>query len=326
MIWGNKRPMVITGNANPKLAQKICEILKVDLCKSEINDFADGEVDVHILENVRGADCYVVQPTSKPVNHNLMELLIIMDALRRASAGRITAVIPYYGYARADRKPAPRMAITAKLVANLLTVAGADRIITIDLHAAQIQGFFDILVDHLYARPVILDHIKNMDLSDYVIVSPDVGSVNRASSFAKRLNAGLVIIDKRRPKANQAEIFHVIGEIEGKNCFIFDDMIDTGGTLTKVAAAVRANGAKKIIAFGTHGVLSGDVFDKIDKSPIDELVITDTISVDTSKSPKIRIISVAKLLAEAIMRNYNGESISELFAYDFYGMRCFDNY
>lgn len=311
--WKGKAPKIISGNSNPGLAEKISDILGVPLCGAKITDFADGEIDVHIMENVRGADCYVVQSTSKPVNHNLIELLIILDALRRASAGRITAVLPYYGYARADRKASPRVAITAKLVANLITTAGAGRVITVDFHAAQIQGFFDIPVDHLYARPAILDYIREAKLDNFVVVSPDVGSVNRASSYAKRLNAGLVIIDKRRPLPNEAEIYNVIGEIEGKNCIIVDDMIDTGGTLTKVARAVKNNGARKIYSFCTHGVLSGDVFDKIDKSPIDELVITDTISGNASKSRKIKSISVAKLLAEAIKRNHNGESISELF-------------
>ncbi len=311
--WRGDVPKIITGNSNPQLAHKICEILNVPLCKSRVTDFADGEIDVHILENVRGADCYVIQPTSKPVNHNLMELLIIIDALKRASAGRITAVVPYYGYARADRKPAPRVAITAKLVANLITGSGADRMITIDLHAAQIQGFFDIPVDHLYSRPVILEYMRGMELNNCVVVSPDVGSVDRASSFAKKLSAELVIIDKRRPRPNEAEIYNVIGNVKGRNCFIVDDMIDTGGTLTRVAHTIKEKGAEKIMAFCTHGVLSGGVFDKINKSPIDELVITDTISVDVSRSRKVKVISVAKLLAEAIKRNHNKESISELF-------------
>ena len=306
-------PKIIAGRANTPLAHKICEVLKVPLCKTNIGQFADGEVDAHILENVRGDDCYVIQSTCNPANQNLMELLIIMDALRRASAGRITAVVPYFGYARADRKSAPRVAITAKLVANLITSAGANRVVTLDLHAAQIQGFFDIPVDHLYARPVVLDYIRGRDFKDYTVVSPDMGSVERARSFAKRLDAGLVIIDKRRPRPNEASVYNIIGSVEGKNCFIFDDMVDTAGTLAQVAQSIRDKGAKKIVSFCTHGVLSRDAFDKIEKSPIEELIVTDTIPVDMSKSSKVKVISVANLLAEAIKRNHNGESISELF-------------
>ena len=304
---------VFSGNANPVLAKRICDVLGVPLSETRVSKFADGEIDAHILENVRGEDCYVVQPTCPPVNDNLMELLIMLDALRRASAGRITAVIPYYGYARADRKPAPRVAITAKLVANLITEAGANRVITIDLHAAQIQGFFDIPLDHLYARPVILDYIKNRNFENMVVVSPDVGSVERARSFAKRLEMGLVIIDKRRPRPNEAEIYNIIGEVKDKTCFIFDDLVDTAGTLVKSAFSIKERGAARIIASCTHGVLSRDAIEKIDKSPIEELILTDTIPVNASKSAKIKIVSVAALLAEAIKRNHMGESISELF-------------
>ena len=304
---------VFTGNANPELARKICDILGVPLSEARVSRFADGEIDAHILENVRGEDCYVIQPTCPPVNDNLMELLILMAALRRASAGRITAVIPYYGYARADRKPAPRVSITAKLVANLITEAGANRVITIDLHAAQIQGFFDIPLDHLYARPVVLEYIKNRNFENMVVVSPDVGSVERARSFAKRLNMGLVIIDKRRPRPNEAVVYNIIGDVKGKTCFIFDDLVDTAGTLTQVAYSIKEQGAGKIIAACTHGVLSRDAIEKISKSPIEELILTDTIPVNASKSAKIKIVSVAALLAEAIKRNHMGESISELF-------------
>ena len=304
---------VFSGNANPDLAKKICDILGVPLSETRVTKFADGEIDAHILENVRGEDCYVVQPTCPPVNDNLMELLILMDALRRASAGRITAVIPYYGYARADRKPAPRVAITAKLVANLITEAGANRVITIDLHAAQIQGFFDIPLDHLYARPVILDYIKGRNFDNMVVVSPDVGSVERARSFAKRLDMGLVIIDKRRPRPNEAVVYNIIGDVKGKTCFIFDDLVDTAGTLAQVANSIKEQGAAKIIAAATHGVLSRDAIAKIDRSPIEELILTDTIPVNASKSAKIKVVSVAALLAEAIKRNHMGESISELF-------------
>jgi ribose-phosphate pyrophosphokinase len=304
---------VFSGNANPALAKKICDILGVPLAEAKVSRFADGEIDVQILESVRGTDCYVIQPTCNPVNDNLMELLIFMDALRRASAGRITAVIPYYGYARADRKPAPRVAITAKLAANLITSAGATRVITLDLHAAQIQGFFDIPLDHLYSRPAILEYIRNRNFENTVVVSPDVGSVERARSFAKRLDMGLVIIDKRRPRPNEAVVYNIIGDVKGKTCFIFDDLVDTAGTLCQVAYSIKEQGAAKIIAAATHGVLSRDAVEKIDKSPIEELILSDTIPVNASKSAKIKVVSVAPILAEAIKRNHIGESISELF-------------
>lgn len=304
---------IFTGNANPALAKKICDIMGVPLSEARVGHFADGETDVHILENVRGEDCYVVQPTCPPVNDNIMELLIMMDALRRASAARITAVIPYYGYARADRKPAPRVSITAKLLANLITEAGANRVITLDLHAAQIQGFFDIPLDHLYGRPAVLEYIKGRNFENTVVVSPDVGSVERARSFAKRLDMGLVIIDKRRPRPNEALVYNIIGDVKDKTCFIFDDLVDTAGTLTMVAQSIKEQGAAKIIAAATHGVLSRDAIERIDKSPIEELILTDTIPVNASKSAKIKIVSVAPILAEAIKRNHMGESISELF-------------
>ena len=304
---------IFSGNANPELARKICDIMGVPLSAAKISRFADGETDAHILESVRGEDCYVVQPTCPPVNDNLMELLIMTDALRRASAGRITAVMPYYGYARADRKPAPRVAITAKLVANLLTEAGVNRVITLDLHAAQIQGFFDIPLDHLYGRPAVLEYIKGRNFENTVVVSPDVGSVERARSFAKRLDMGLVIIDKRRPRPNEAVVYNIIGDVKGKTCFIFDDLVDTAGTLCMVAQSIKEQGAAKVIAAATHGVLSRDAIERIDKSPIEEMILSDTIPVNASKSAKIKIVSVAPLLAEAIKRNHMGESISELF-------------
>lgn len=304
---------IFTGSANPELARKICDKLGVPLAEAKVDKFADGEIDVHILESVRGEDCYVVQPTCPPVNDSLMELLIMMDALRRASAGRITAVIPYYGYARADRKPAPRVAITAKLVANLITEAGASRVITLDLHAPQIQGFFDIPLDHLYGRPAVLEYIKGRNFENTVVVSPDVGSVERARSFAKRLNMGLVIIDKRRPRPNEAVVYNIIGDVKGKTCFIFDDLVDTAGTLCQVSQSIKDHGAAKIIAAASHGVLSRDAIERIDRSPIEELILTDTIPVNASKSAKIKVVSVAALLAEAIKRNHMGESISELF-------------
>jgi len=311
--WKTGSMKIFSGNSNPELALKICSKLGVPLGKADVSRFADGEINVQILENVRGEDCYVIQSTSRPVNENLMELLIMLDALRRASAGRITAVIPYYGYARADRKPAPRVPITAKLVANLITSAGADRVITIDLHAAQIQGFFDIPLDHLYARPVILEYIKDRNFENPIVVSPDVGSVERARSFAKRLDLGLVIIDKRRPKPNHAEVYNIIGSVKDSTCLIFDDMVDTAGTLTEVAKVLNDHGAKKIIAMCTHGVLSKDAVDRINHSVIEEVILTDTISIDTSKSAKIKIITISGLLAEAIKRNHLRESISELF-------------
>lgn len=311
--WEQGELKIFSGNSNKSLALKISEILGMPLGNIKVARFADGEIDVKILENVRGADCYVVQSTCNPVNENLMELLIMIDAFKRASAGRIIAVIPYFGYARADRKAEPRVPISAKLVADLLTVSGADRVITIDLHAPQIQGFFDIPVDNLYARPVFLDYIKGMDLSNTIVVSPDIGSVDRARSFAKKLDLGLVIVDKRRPKPNMAEVYNIIGSVNGLNCLIFDDMIDTGGTLTSVANAIKKAGAKSIMAFATHSVLSKDAVSKINESPIDSVVFTDTIPLDVSKSKKFKLISVSKILAEAIKRNHLRESVSELF-------------
>jgi len=311
--WELGELKIFCGNSNPVLSSKISEILQIPLGKIKVGRFADGEIDVKILENVRGADCYIIQSTCSPVNENLMELLVMIDAFKRASAGRIIAVMPYFGYARADRKAEPRVPISAKLVANLLTVAGADRVITIDLHAPQIQGFFDIPVDNLYARPVFLEYINGMDLSNAVVVSPDIGSVDRARSFAKRLDLGLVIVDKRRPKPNMAEVFNIIGKVEGMDCLIFDDMIDTAGTLTSVCDAIKKAGAKKITAFATHGVFSRDAIDKINNSDISEVVVTDTIPFDYSKSSKIKAITVAKLLAESIKRNHLRESISQLF-------------
>jgi len=305
---------IFAGNANPALAAKICDKLGVPISGSTVKHFADGEIDVQILDSIRGKDCYVVQSTCRPVNDNIMELLVMIDALRRASAGHITAVIPYYGYARADRKASPRVAITAKLIANLITTAGANRVITIDLHAAQIQGFFDIPVDHLYARPVILDYLRRRDLGNTVIVSPDVGNVKGALSFAKKLNImDLVIIDKRRPCPNKAEIYNIIGDVKGKTCFILDDIVDTAGTLCQAAKAIKERGAKHIIAAASHAVLSDPALQRIEESPIEEMIFTDSIPLDASKSAKIKVLSVAELIAEAIKRNHEGLSISELF-------------
>ncbi|MDO8426133.1 MAG: ribose-phosphate pyrophosphokinase [Deltaproteobacteria bacterium] len=305
---------VFTGNANRPLAIEICDHLGIQLGKSEVKSFSDGEVFVELQESVRGVEVYVVQSTSIPCNNNLMELLIMLDAFKRASAGSVTAVIPYYGYARQDRKVAPRTPITAKLVADLLTVAGATRIVCVDLHAGQIQGFFNIPVDHLYATPVLLNYIKENFHDDIVIVSPDAGGVERARAFAKRLGANLAIIDKRRPRPNVSEVMNIIGEVEGKTAIILDDMIDTAGTITQAAAALEEKGAKQIYACCTHAVLSGPAIERLEKSPISELVVTNTIPKrDSATSDKIKRLSVGPLLGEAIRRIHYGESVSSLF-------------
>ncbi len=305
---------VFTCNANRPLAEKIAQHLKIKLGDIKVEHFADGEVDVQVLESVRGADCYIIQPTCTPVNENLMELLIAIDAMRRASAGRITAVVPYYGYARADRKSNPRVPITAKLVSNLITEAGADRVMAMDLHAGQIQGFFDIPVDHLRARSVFLEYFLKNKPENLVIVSPDVGGVERARKFAARMDAGLVIIDKRRPKANEAVVYNVIGDVKDKTVIIVDDIVDTAGTLTVVASKIKEAGAKKIYAVCTHGVLSRDGVDKVDNSPIEKLFITDTLPTDKRKaSDKIQVLTISHILADAILRNHDGRSISEMF-------------
>ncbi|MEK7390290.1 MAG: ribose-phosphate pyrophosphokinase [Elusimicrobiota bacterium] len=304
---------LFSGNANRPLAEDISKYLGVPLGKTHVGRFADGEINIQIEENVRGADCYVIQPTCRPVNENLMELLIMIDALRRASAGRITAVVPYYGYARADRKTAPRMPISSKLVANLIVEAGAHRVVTMDLHAAQIQGFFDIPVDHLYATPVILDYVKKKSLKNLVVVSPDVGGTERARAFAKRLSAQLVIIDKRRPRPNEASVYNIIGDVKGKNCLILDDMVDTGGTLCKVADKIRENGALKVYAACVHGVLSGAAHELIAKSSLEEMILTDSIPVHALAGGKLTVLSIAPLMGEAIARNHQGKSISALF-------------
>lgn len=307
--------LLFTGRANPHLAQEIAQYLRLSLGKAQVARFADGEVEVKIEDNVRGKDCFVIQPTCPPVNENLMELLVMLDALRRASAGKITAVIPYFGYARADRKTEPRVPITAKLVANLLTSAGATRVIAVDLHAGQIQGFFDIPLDHLFATKVFLEYVSGKNLKDMVVVSPDVGGVERARAFAKRLHAALAFIDKRRPRPNEASVFNVIGDVEGKTAFVIDDIVDTAGTLREVSQALKENGAKHVFAFATHGVLSRDALHRVESSPLEELIITNSIplSAEAKKSKKIRVLSIAKLLGEAIYRNHVGESISALF-------------
>ncbi len=307
---------IFSGNSNPDLAQRICECLGVPLGAARVRRFSDGEVLVEIGENVRGRDVYIVQSTCAPTNDNLMELLVITDALKRASAATITAVIPYYGYARQDRKAAPRTPITAKLVADLITTAGVNRVVTVDLHAGQIQGFFNIPVDNLYAAPVIITYLKDRFCGEQVVmVSPDAGGTERARAFAKRLEYSLAVIDKRRTGPNVAEVMHLIGDVRDKVAIILDDMIDTAGTLTQAAKALKANGAKAIYACATHGVLSGPAIERINASDIVEVVITDTIpgSSIAQETTKIRMLSVADLLAEAIRRIHEDESVSSLF-------------
>ena len=307
---------IFAGTSNRSLAEKIATDLGVTLGDSEILRFKDGEVYVKINETVRGNEVFVVQSTSEPVNENLMELLIFIDALKRASAKHIVAVIPYYGYARQDRKAKPRESIAAKLVANLLTSAGADRVMMMDLHAKQIQGFFDIPADHMEGLPILADYFieKGLMGDDVVVVSPDVGGVKRARGLAERLNTTIAIIDKRRPKPNVSEVMNIIGEFEGKTCIFIDDMIDTGGTITGAADAIKSRGAKDIYACCTHGVFSGPAIERIEKSSIKELVVLDTIELpEEKKIEKIKILSVEKLLSEAIRRVHNNESLSQLF-------------
>jgi ribose-phosphate pyrophosphokinase len=307
---------IFSGNSNPTLAQKICVALAVPLGAARVRRFSDGEVMVEINENVRGRDVYVIQSTCAPTNDNLMELLVMTDALKRASAATITAVIPYYGYARQDRKAAPRTPITAKLVADLITKSGIDRVVTVDLHAGQIQGFFDIPVDNLYAAPVILNHLKNrFDGQPVVMVSPDAGGTERARAFAKRLGCTLAVIDKRRTSPNVAEVMHLIGDVRDKIAVILDDMVDTAGTLTQAAKALKDNGATAVYACATHGVLSGPAIERINNSEIAEIVLTDTIPVGDKESmtSKITMLSVSGLLAEAIRRIHEDESVSSLF-------------
>ncbi len=310
-----KELKIFTGNANPALAQEICDHLSVPLAKATVKTFSDGEVMVEINENVRGRDVFVVQSTCQPANENLIELLIMMDALKRASAARITAVIPYFGYARQDRKVAPRTPITSKLVADLITTAGAQRVLCVDLHAGQIQGFFNIPVDHLYAAPVVLEDIKARFPDDLVVVSPDAGGTERARAFAKRLNAGLAIIDKRRSAANVSEVMHIIGDVDGQTCIIVDDMIDTAGTLCQAAAALKAHGAGDVYATATHAVLSGPALERINASSLKEVLVCNTIPTQekTKGCSRLRIVSVAQLLAEAIRRIHGDESVSSLF-------------
>jgi len=306
---------IFSGNANLDLAQSICKDLKVKLQDALVGRFSEGEIRVKINENVRGKDVFIVQPTCPPTNDNLMELLIMIDALRRASAHRITAVIPYFGYARQDRKDQPRVPITAKLVANLLTVAGANRILTMDLHAGQIQGFFDIPVDHLFSVGVFVDYFSKMNIKDLVAVSPDVGSIKMARAYAKRVSAGLAIIDKRRVSPEKAEAIHIMGEVEGKNVIIVDDMIATGSSLIEAVEALKKAKAKTIYAAITHGILSGPAIARIDQCKgLEQLLISDSVPLSAEKkNPKIQVLSVANLLAEAIKRIHNEESVSCLF-------------
>jgi ribose-phosphate pyrophosphokinase len=311
-----ERLMVFTGNANPRLAQDVARNLNISLGRAVVGRFSDGEVMVELLENVRGKDAFVLQSTSTPTNDNLMELLIMVDALRRSSAARVTAAIPYFGYGRQDRRPrSARVAISAKVVANMLASVGVSRMLTMDLHADQIQGFFDIPVDNIYAAPVLLGDVWKQRYEDLIVVSPDVGGVVRARALAKRLESDLAIIDKRRPRANVSEVMNVIGEVSGRTCVIMDDMVDTAGTLCKAAQVLKEEGATKVVAYCTHPVLSGGAVERIAASDIDELVVTDTIPLgeDARASKKIRQLSVAGLLAETILRISNEDSVSSLF-------------
>jgi ribose-phosphate pyrophosphokinase len=313
----DSRMMVFSGNANPQLAQDICNYLKLPLGKAVVDRFSDGEIMVEIMENVRGKDVFIVQPTCAPTNDNLMELLVLIDAIRRSSSYRITTVIPYYGYARQDRRPrSARVAITAKLVADMITVAGANRVLTVDLHADQIQGFFSIPVDNVYASPVLLGEIWRQKYQDMIVVSPDVGGVVRARAVAKLLDdADLAIIDKRRPKPNVSKVMNIIGEVEGRSCVLVDDLVDTAGTLCKAAGALKENGAAHVVAYCTHAVLSGKAISNIESSDLDELVVTDTIplSPEARACKRIRVLSVAEMLAEAMRRVNTEESVSSLF-------------
>lgn len=309
--------IILAGNANTPLAQKVSEKLGKPLAKTEIKRFADGEVFVEIRENVRGRDTYIVQSTCPPVNDNLMELLVLIDALKRASAKDINVIIPYYGYARQDRKVAPRTPISSKLVADLLTAAGATRVVSMDLHAGQIQGFFNIPFDHLYAMPVLLDYFKKSFNCDEttVIVSPDAGGVERARAYAKRIDASVAMIDKRRPRPNVAQVMNIVGDVKGKTAIILDDMIDTAGTLVQASQAVLDHGAKEVFAAATHGLFSGPAIERIEKSAIKKIIVTDTIPLreDAQNCQKIDQLSVADLIAEAIHRIHNYDSLSRLF-------------
>ena len=303
---------VFSGTANPEFAKKVVKYLSLPLSEADIKRFSDGEISVQVSESVRGKDVFIIQPTCAPANVNLMELLILTDALRRSSADSITAVIPYFGYARQDRKAAPRVPITAKLVANMIQAAGIDRVVTIDLHAGQIQGFFDIPVDNLYGNIIFNDYVKNKNLKNPIIASPDIGGVARARSFAKKLGVDMVIVDKRREKANESEVMNIIGDVEGKDVILVDDMIDTAGTIVKAAEVLKAKGATSVMACCTHPVLSGPAYERIEKGELDELVVSDTIPL-AKESPKIKVLSVAHVFGEVIRRVYHNESVNGLF-------------
>ena len=309
--------MVFSGNANTKLATEIAHYLRTKLGKAIVGKFSDGEVQVEIMENVRGKDVFIIQPTCEPTNDNLMELLVMIDAMRRSSASRVTAVMPYFGYARQDRRPrSARVPITAKVVANMLEAVGADRLLTVDLHADQIQGFFNIPVDNVYASPILLGDVWRQKHPDLIVVSPDVGGVVRARALAKRLDdADLAIIDKRRPKANVAKIMNIIGDVDGRTCVMIDDLVDTAGTLCKAASALKEHGAKKVVAYLTHPVLSGPAIDNINASELDELIVTDTIQLDERgrACKKIRVLGMAEMLAETIRRISDEESVSSMY-------------
>ena len=317
MAESENRMMVFSGNANPQLAQDIVNYLRLPLGKAVVDRFSDGEIMVEIMENVRGKDVFVLQPTCEPANDNLMELLVMVDALKRSSAARITTVIPYFGYARQDRRPrSARVPITAKVIADMICKVGAHRVLTVDLHADQIQGFFDVPVDNVYASPILLGDIWRQKYPDLMVVSPDVGGVVRARALAKRLDdAELAIIDKRRPKANVSKVMHIIGDVEGRNCVLIDDLVDTAGTLCKAAQALKNHGAKRVIAYCTHPVLSGPAIENLNTSMLDELVVTDTIPLsEAAKScTRIRVLSIAEMLAETMRRVSLEESVSSLF-------------
>ncbi|WP_418791325.1 ribose-phosphate diphosphokinase [Phosphitispora sp. TUW77] len=311
----NRKLKIFSGNANLKLAEEIAEYLGVSIGESKVSRFSDGEIHVKINESVRGADVFVIQPTCEPVNDNIMELLIVIDALKRASARRITAVVPYYGYARQDRKARARDPITSKLLANVITASGAMRVITMDLHAGQIQGFFDIPVDHLPGVPILAEYFLSKNLNNIIVVSPDLGGVTRSRDMAERIGASIAIIDKRRPEPNVAEIMNIIGDVDGKTVVMIDDIIDTAGTITQGAAALLERGAKEVYACCTHGVLSGPAIERLQNSPIKEVVVTNTIPLSERKAiDKIKVLSVAPLLGEAIIRIHEDLSVSKLFA------------
>ncbi|HXI31520.1 MAG TPA: ribose-phosphate pyrophosphokinase [Vicinamibacterales bacterium] len=315
MATGFGELKVFSGSAHPDLTREIASFLGVQIGQARLRRFPDSEVSFQIDENIRGTDVFIVQPTSNPVDQHLVEMLIMIDAFRRSSAARITAVLPYYGYARQDRKDKPRVPISAKLVANVLSAAGTNRVLTMDLHKAQIQGFFDIPVDHLFAAPVIIDYLARLSYPKLTMVSPDAGGAERARAYAKRLDAGLAVIDKRRTDDGTAEVMNVIGEVEGRTCILQDDIIDTAGTITKGATALKANGAARVIACAVHGVLSGPAIDRIEKSPIDKLIVTNTIPLSAAgqASSKIVVLSVARLLGQAIKSIHEETSVSSLF-------------